>query len=124
MYKVLRKDTIETEIVPYLPIPKRGFKTKVSLCEVVNCILYKLKTGIQWHLLPILHLFSDNALHYKTIFGYYRKWCEENVWKACWTGFLSQNKGKVDLSSSDLDDSHTIVLRGGEEMGYQGRKKT
>lgn len=123
MYKVLSKDTIEMEIVPYLPTPKRGFKTGVPLYEIVNCILYKLKTGIQWHLLPILHLFSDKTLHYKTIFGYYRKWCKENVWKTCWIGFLSRNKTKIDLSSGDLDGSHTIALRGGEEVGYQGRKK-
>ena len=123
MYKVLSKDTIEMEIVPYLPTPKRGFKTEVPLYEIVNCILYKLKTGIQWHLLPILDLFSDKTLHYKTIFGYYRKWCKENVWKTCWIGFLGRNKGKIDLSSSDLDGSHTIALRGGEEVGYQGRKK-
>jgi hypothetical protein len=38
MYKVLSKDTIEMEIVPYLPTPKRGFKTEVPLCEIVNCI--------------------------------------------------------------------------------------
>ncbi|AJW64941.1 hypothetical protein VO54_03512 [Elizabethkingia miricola] len=72
MYKVLSKDTIEIEIVPYLPTPKRGFKTEVPLYEIVNCILYKLKTGIQWHLLPKSYLFSDKTLHYKTIFGYYR----------------------------------------------------
>lgn len=102
MYQVVSKDTIEMEIVPYLPTPKRGFKTEVPLYEIVNCILYKLKTGIQWHLLPIFHLFSDKTLHYKTIFGYYRKWCKENVWKTCWIGFRSRNKGKIDLSSGDL----------------------
>ncbi|MCL1689426.1 IS5 family transposase [Elizabethkingia anophelis] len=123
MYNVLSKDIIEMEIVPYLPTPKRGRKTEVPLSEIVNCILYKLKTGIQWHLLPILHLFDDKTLHYKTIFGYYRKWCKENVWKTCWIGFLSRNKGKIDLSSGDLDGSHTIALRGGEEVGYQRRKK-
>nr|WP_299664591.1 hypothetical protein [uncultured Polaribacter sp.] len=36
---------IELEIVPYLPLPKRGFKSKAPLCEIVNAILYKLKQG-------------------------------------------------------------------------------
>nr|WP_199162802.1 hypothetical protein [Elizabethkingia sp. ASV34] len=36
---------------------------------------------------------------------------------------MSRNKGKIDLSSGDLEGSHTIALRGGEEVGYQGRKK-
>ena len=29
----------------------------------------------------------------------------------------------MDLSSADLDGSHTTALRGGEELAYQGRKK-
>lgn len=29
----------------------------------------------------------------------------------------------MDLSSSDLDGSHTKALKGGEQVGYQGRKK-
>lgn len=114
---------IEKEIVPYLPVRKRGFKSKVAVCEIVNCILYKLKTGVQWHLLPVNHLFSDEALHYKTVFGYYRKWSKDDVWKSCWIEVLKKNKAKLDLSSGDLDGSHTTALRGGEEVGYQGRKK-
>jgi hypothetical protein len=69
MYYVLSKDIIESEIIGYLPERKRGFKPQVPLCEIINCILYKLKSGIQWHLLPvkaylalvlfIIKLFSD-----------------------------------------------------------------
>jgi len=46
--QVLSKDMIELEIVPYLPETKRGFKPKVPLYEIVNALLYKLKTGVQW----------------------------------------------------------------------------
>lgn len=123
MYKVLSKDTIELEIVPYIPVGKRGFKSKVPLCEIINCILYKLKTGIQWYLLPILQLFSKEVLHYKTVFGYYRKWCKAGIWQACWSSILQKNRSKIDLSSGDVDGSHTTALRGGEAVGYQGRKK-
>ncbi|MEC4036785.1 IS5/IS1182 family transposase, partial [Myroides odoratimimus] len=44
MYQVLHKDSIELDIVPHLPLPKRGFKSKAPLYEIVNAILYKLKT--------------------------------------------------------------------------------
>lgn len=44
---------VELEVVPYLPTTKRGFKPKVPLHEIINAILYKLKTGIQWEYLPI-----------------------------------------------------------------------
>ena len=46
MYKVLDKDTIEMEIVPHIPLPKRGFAPTAPLCEIVNAIPYKLKTGV------------------------------------------------------------------------------
>lgn len=123
MYKVLDKDIIEMEIVPYLPITKRGFKPKAPLYEIVNAILYKLKTGIQWEYLPVESLFGNQVLHYKTIFGHYRKWCELDVWKSCWIGLLKEHRSKLDLSSGDLDGSHTTALKGGQEVGYQGRKK-
>jgi len=41
MYLVLDKDTIEMEIVPYIPKNKRGFPPSVSIVEIVNAILYK-----------------------------------------------------------------------------------
>jgi hypothetical protein len=36
---------------------------------------------------------------------------------------LKANKFYLDLSGADLDGSHTTALRGGEQVGYQGRKK-
>lgn len=86
------------------------------------------------HLLNILNSYSNSrhmglvvdhpeTSHYKTVFGHYRKWCELDVWKSCWIELLKANKSHLDLSSGDLDESHTTALRGGEEVGYQGRKK-
>ena len=60
-YAVLDKDTIKSEIMPYLSIAKGGFTTKFDLTETVNAILYKLKSGCQWRLLPIGHLFSGEG---------------------------------------------------------------
>ncbi|VAW12012.1 Mobile element protein [hydrothermal vent metagenome] len=37
--------------------------------------------------------------------------------------FLSRNRAKIDLSSGNLDGSHTTAIRGGEQVEYQGRKK-
>ena len=123
MYQVLDKSTINLEIIPHLSIAKRGFKTKSCLIEVVNCILYKLKTGCQWHLLPVTSLFSEVVLSYKTVFGHFRKWCKNGSWKQAWINLLSNNKSYLNLSSASIDGSHTTALRGGEEVAYQGRKK-
>lgn len=122
MYKVLSKDTIENEIIPHLSVAKRGFKTKSSLVEIVNSILYKLKTGVQWEFLPVESLFSKVVLSYKTVFGHFRKWCKNGDWHDSWIHLLCSHKAELDLSSSDIDGSHTPALKGGEEVAYQGRK--
>lgn len=124
MFVILDKDTIKNEIIPHLPKQKRGFKPKVPFYEIINCILYKLKTGIQWEYLPVNQLFSKEKLSYKTVFGHYRKWCKTGAWKACWIEILKENKSKLNLSSCDFDGSHTPAKRGGEEVDYQPRKKT
>lgn len=40
-----------------------------------------------------------------------------------WTNLLKKHRKLLDLSSVDLDGSHTRAIKGGEEVGYQGRKK-
>lgn len=123
MYQVLDKSTINQAIIPHLSVAKRGFKTKSCLVEIVNSILYKLKTGCQWEFLPVKSLFSGVVLHYKTVFGHFRKWCKDGSWKQAWINLLVDNKSYLDLSSASIDGSHTTALRGGEEVAYQGRKK-
>ena len=40
-----------------------------------------------------------------------------------WVRLLDKHRNELDMSGVDLDGSHTAALRGGEEVGYQGRKK-
>jgi transposase len=122
MYKVLSKDIIENEILPHLSSAKRGFKTKSCLSEIINCILYKLKTGVQWHMLPVDSLFSDIILSYKTVYGHFRKWSKNGEWGKLWSQVLDKNRLILDLSTSSIDGSHTRALRGGEEVEFQTRK--
>ena len=122
-YAVLDKDTIKSEIMPYLSIAKRGFTSKFDLVEIVNAILYKLKSGCQWRLLPVGHLFSGESPSWNTVFHHYRKWSLKEDWQRIYSRILNKNKSKLDLSLSHIDGSHTPAYRGGEETGYQGRKK-
>lgn len=122
MYKVLGKDIIENEILPHLSTAKRGFETKSCLIEVINSILYKLKTGVQWYMLPVESLFSDVVLSYKTVYWHFRKWSKNGEWESSWLHILENNKSMLDLSTSSIDGSHTRALRGGEEVEFQTRK--
>jgi len=83
MYTVLNKDTIEEDIIPYLPTAQRGFVPTVSLAEIINSILYKLKTGVQWHQLPVKALFEDKILSWQSVYHNYRKWCKAGALKSC-----------------------------------------
>ena len=123
MYTVLDKDTIEMEIVPFIPKTKRGFPPTVPLVELINAILYKLKTGVQWNQLPVKALFEQHPLTWNAVYYHYRKWCLSNTLKDSWVKFLNIHKKELDLSSVDLDGSHTPAVRGGQEVEYQGRKK-
>jgi transposase len=74
-------------------------------------------------MLPVDSLFSEVVLHYKTVFGHFRKWSKDGSWKQVWINLLCDNKSYVDLSSANIDGSHTPALRGGEQVAYQGWKK-
>lgn len=110
-------------ILPHLSKAKRGYVTQSCLIDVVNAILYKLKTGCQWALLPVESLFSGKVLGHGAVFHHYRKWCKAGEWKSLWVHLLDKHRRELDMSSVDLDGSHTAALRGGGEVGYQGRKK-
>ncbi|WP_243832707.1 transposase [Myroides indicus] len=90
MYQVLHKDSIKLDIVPHLLLSKRGFKSKATLYEIVNAILYRLKTGIQWSYLPVKALFSTQVLSHKTVFCHFRNWYKTGVWQSCWTELLKK----------------------------------
>ena len=133
MYSVLGKDIIKSDpslkseqvkqIVPCLLLAKRGFQATIPLEEIVNAVLYKLKTVVQWHQLPVKTLFHGDLLTWQSVYYHYRKWCTTDVLKKSWTHILEKNKAKLDLSSVDFDGSHTSAIRGGEQAEYQGRKK-
>lgn len=124
MYFILDADMIEEPIVAHLPGPSRGFAITVPLAEVVNAILYKLKSGVHLWLLPVKALFSDKALCWQSVYYHYRKWCLSGDWRDCWIKFLNGHKGHLDLSSVDFDSSRTLAKQGGENVEYQARKRS
>ncbi|WP_281991513.1 hypothetical protein [Aquimarina aggregata] len=77
---------------------------------------------MQWRQLSVKALFEIRILSWQSVY-YYRKWCLSSVWQGCWIELLRKNKKYLDLSSVDLDGSHTPAVRGGQDVEYQGRKK-
>jgi transposase len=119
---ILSKDMIEKWILPQLPVGSRGFETTVPLTEIVECILYRLKTGCQWRELPIKAFFTGKILHWNSVYYYFNKWSKADCWKNIWINILTKNLKHLDLSSIEFDGSHTPAKNGGDAVGYQGRK--
>lgn len=119
----LSKKLINEKLVPYLSKGKRGPKCKFGLWRIIQAILYKLKSGTQWRELPLREFFGRFVISWNTVYYYFQKWSKDGSWYHLWTAFLKINKSTLDMSSVQLDGSHTAAKRGGEAVGYQGRKK-
>lgn len=123
MYTNLRKKFITRYLLPHLSQTHLGRKTKVPLWRIVKAIVYRLKTGCQWRELPTGQFASPLLLSWQSVYYHFRKWTKNGSWKKLWTALLAANKGRLDMSSIQLDGSHTPAKRGGEAVSYQGRKK-
>lgn len=121
--EILDKDSIDTYILANLSVGERGREcSKELIREVVGLILYRLKTGCQWRLLPLKQFFTTQALTWQGVYYHFNEWVKDGSWTKVWIGILSVHKSNLDLSSIQLDGSHTPCKQGGEAVGYQKRK--
>lgn len=119
----MRKGKISKFFVQYLPLSRTGRKTKVKVWRIIKAILYKLKTGIQWKNLPMRQFFGYTKYSWKSVFYHFNKWSKEGSWERCYRKLLATYKSQLDMSVVNLDGTHTPAKRGGEDVGYQGRKR-
>jgi transposase len=96
--------------------------TKVKDYQVVQAILYRLKTGCQWRELPMKEFFRVRY-RWQSVYYHFKKWSTDGSWEYMWQNALNRYKSDLDLSSIQLDGTHTPSKRGGEAVDYQGRKK-
>lgn len=63
-------------ILPLLPrSPPTGSDREVDLRKIVNGILYVVRSGCQWRMLP------KEYEHWNTTFGYYSRWRKDGSWQ-------------------------------------------
>ena len=120
--EVLPKDMITRWILPYLPVRLGGRRAAADPAEVVGAICYKLKTGCQWRWLPVKALFTGEPLSWQGVYYHFNAWGKQGAWKNLWISSLRLHRRALDLSSVQLDGSHTLAKNGGAAIGYQGRK--
>ena len=123
MYVNLPKKFITKNLMPHLSQSRYGRKPKVPLWRIVQAIIYKLKTGAQWRELPMRQFSPKVKTPWQSVYYHFNKWSKDNSWQQLWVQLLKANKPNLDLSSIQLDGSHTPAKRGGQAVAYQGRKK-
>ena len=108
---------------PNLPMPSsEGRPATVERREVVNAILYVLRSGCPWRLLP----YEFPA--WQTVYYYFRRWQREGAWDRVLTALRMQmrvKQGRNPEPSAAIIDSQstkTSAVRG-PEKGYDAGKK-
>ena len=120
---MLSKKDDKKEICPHLKFGNKLGNSKVGHHEVVMAILYRLKTGCQWRQLPMKEFFKVKY-KWSSVYYHFQKWSKDGSWERVWITLLGKYKHKLDMSSVQLDGTHTPTKRGGDAVGYQRRKKS
>jgi transposase len=119
----ISKKIITTYLLKDIKSNGLGRKPKVEIWRIMKAIIYRLKTGCQWRELPVNIFFDKVTISWNTVYYYFNKWSKQGFMKSIWQQLLSLNTALLDLSSIQLDGSHTPAKRGGLAVAYQGRKK-
>jgi transposase len=120
----LTKRQINQNLVPHLSKGKRGPACKAGLWRIVRAILYRMKTGVQWRELPMDSLFGRHLTSWQSVYYYFSKWSKDGSYHRLWIAILNLCRQLLDMSSVEFDGSHTPAKRGGQQVGYQGRKRS
>ena len=120
------EEQFETYIRPHLTTAQRGYECKIALYKVFNYILYRLHTGCQWDQLPVKPKVDEpekNEISWQAVYYHYRKWSKDMSLERVWQHSIQVIQEELDLSQLNLDGSHSIAKKGGEQVAYQGRKR-
>jgi putative transposase len=106
---------------PLLPRPKRTGRPPADLREVLNAILYLVRTGCQWRMLP------KDFPPWSTVHTWYRRWRRDGTWERINEALRQQVRrqaGRNPSPRSTAVDSQSVKTAGaGGAKGYDGGKK-
>jgi transposase len=120
---MITENIFNREILPDLLKSKRGYECSYKVFNYFQAIVYRLKTGCQWRQLPLKEFFSGEVPVWQSVYYHYWKWCKASCFETLWKKFILKVKDYFDMEMINIDGSHTPAKRGGEEVGYQNRKK-
>ena len=103
------------------PAPARGRRRTVELKEVVNGILYVLRGGIPWRMVP------HDLPPWGTVWWYFRKWRADGTWERVEEALRSQvreREGRDATPSAAIIESQSVKTteKGGLGATTQARR--
>src|SRR5437764_6016132 len=108
-------------VEPFLPRPKRMGRPPADLRAVLDAVLYLVRTGCQWRLLP--HDFPP----WSTVHTWYRRWRSDGTWEKVHEALRQQTRrlaGRDPSPRSSAADRQSVKTtpRGGVR-GFDNGKK-
>jgi len=67
--------------------------------------------------------FGFTRYSWQSVYYHFNKWSQTGVWEQLYNGLLMDYRSCLDMSIVNLDGTHSPAKRGGQAVGYQGRKK-